>query len=99
MPAVHFNVRWPDGQEQQCYSPSTIIKDYFSEGDAVTVSEFLSRCEDALNLASRRVAEKYGYACSSAADQLQRIQQLGASFDDPNGQVTVLSIHTLSAGS
>ena len=33
MPEMHFHIRWPDGTSETCYSPSLVIKDYFTVGD------------------------------------------------------------------
>ncbi|MBR9912952.1 MAG: MSMEG_0570 family nitrogen starvation response protein [Gammaproteobacteria bacterium] len=93
MPEQHFYVRWPDGQEEICYSPSSVINDYFSAGESYPVPEFVARSEKALSHASRRVQEKYGFACSSAMDQLQRIKQRASHFDaDLDHVVTVHQI-------
>ena len=32
MPEMHFLVRWPDGKEQRCYSPSLIVRDHLEVG-------------------------------------------------------------------
>lgn len=80
MPEMHFTVRWPDESVSKCYSPSLVIKDYFEEGHAYPVAEFVDRSRTALNIASERVRQKYGYACSSAMDQLQRIEDTAGKF-------------------
>lgn len=75
MPVVHFRVRWPDGGLQTCYSPSTIIKDYFEVGQSYTLSEFLDQCRVGLHAASERVRQRYGGAgCSRAMAQLAAIE-------------------------
>lgn len=92
MPAVYFSIRWPNGQEQQCYSPSTVIHDYYKEGESMSLGEFTDRARIALTLASQRVEEKFGYACSSASDQLKEINHQAAKFEDPNGTVEIISL-------
>lgn len=92
MPAVYFSVRWPDGKEQQCYSPSTVINDYYRAGDTMSLAEFSERAHTALTKASDRVAERYGYACSSAADQLKEIQRQVSRFEDQSRNVVILSM-------
>ena len=92
MPETYFDVRWPDGREETCYSPSSVIADFFQPETAYPLAEFLSRSESALMLASERVKQKYGYYCSSAADQLQRIQQTATKFSSQDA-VTLLRIH------
>jgi len=34
MPEMQFQIRWPDGSETFCYSPSLVIKDYLKLGSA-----------------------------------------------------------------
>jgi uncharacterized repeat protein (TIGR04042 family) len=80
MPEVRFSVRWPDDSVSDCYSPSTVILDYLEAGARYRLSDFVDRSRTALNLASERVRLKYGYACSSAMDQLQRIETAAAGF-------------------
>lgn len=92
MPEVNFHVRWPDGRVERCYSPSTVIREHFNPGDQMTLAEFRQRSETALTEASARVAAKFGYHCSSAADQLRIIQQRLASFEDDKQQITILEM-------
>ena len=80
MPEMRFNIRWPDGSGESCYSPSLVIKEHFTPGTDYAVGDFLERSRIALNIASDRVAAKYGFACSSALDQLARIESACARF-------------------
>lgn len=80
MPEMHFRVRWPDDSTSDCYSPSSVIRDYFQAGQRYALPDFVDRSRTALNLASDRVRAKYGYACSSAMDQLARIELIASSF-------------------
>jgi len=80
MPAMNFDIAWPDGLHERCYSPSTVIGEHLQAGQSYTVAEFVQRCEQALHAASERVAAKYGYACSSAMDQLGRIQHSASRY-------------------
>ena len=92
MPEMNFHVRWPDGSVEPCYSPSTVIREYFSPGDQMSLAEFRQRSQQALTAASDRVAAKYGFHCSSAADQLRQIQKRLASFTDDSQQITILKM-------
>ena len=74
MPEMRFIVRWPDGRRESCYSPSLVVKEFFVEGEAYTLADFLSRSRQALGIASDRVKAKYGHACSLALGQLARIE-------------------------
>jgi uncharacterized repeat protein (TIGR04042 family) len=94
MPAVNFVLLWPDGVEEECYSPSTVVYDYFQVGDSYSLDEFMTLSEAALTSASERVRQRYGYACSSASDQLKVIQARIDHFksSDARGQVVVLNM-------
>jgi uncharacterized repeat protein (TIGR04042 family) len=74
MPAVHFRVRWPDGSVETCYSPSTIIKDYFEPGQSYALPDFVGLCRQGLHAASDRVRVRYGSGCSQAMAQLAAIE-------------------------
>lgn len=93
MPAMNFHVRWPDGSTEACYSPSTVIGQYLTAGETYSLAEFTRRCASALNEASQRVEQKYGFACSSAMDQLARINQRSAEYQLSAGaEVSVIAI-------
>lgn len=72
MPAVNFEVQWPDGDVKTYYSPSTVIRQYLKD-DHYSLDEFAERISLAMNMASERVREKFGYYCSSASDELLQI--------------------------
>ncbi len=92
MPAMHFHLRWPDGREARCYSPSLVIKDYLVPDTAYPLDDFLSRAREALGIASERVRAKYGFACSMAMDQLAQIEAEAAAFAHrPEAAVQVLA--------
>ena len=74
MPVVHFNVRWPDGSIEPCYSPSTVIKDHFEVGRAYTLADFVAAARHGLHAASERVRSRYGSGCSHAMAQLAAIE-------------------------
>ena len=80
MPAMHYKVRWPDASESVCYSPSLIIQDYFQPGQDYPVADFLQRLREATAIANERVRAKFGFACSRASDQLERIEERAVSF-------------------
>lgn len=88
MPAMHFHVRWPDQHETRCYSPSLVIQDYLDPGSSYALPEFLANVREALHIASERVREKYGFACSQALDQLAQIEAIAARFG-PDERVVV----------
>jgi uncharacterized repeat protein (TIGR04042 family) len=92
MPAMHYRLRWPDASESTCYSPSTVIKDYFEPGLSYPLPDFLRRIREATQIASDRVKAKFGFLCSQAGDQLACIEQHAARFaDQPDACVEVLN--------
>jgi uncharacterized repeat protein (TIGR04042 family) len=92
MPEMHFTIEWPNGKRDRCYSPSYIIEEYLGLGAEYPVPEFLTRTRTALNIASDRVRERYGFVCSSALDQLSELEQASAalSSEELQGNVKVL---------
>jgi uncharacterized repeat protein (TIGR04042 family) len=90
MPEIHVIVRWPDGTQEACYSPSLVMKDFFVPGEAYPIDDFTSRARQALTIASERVREKYGFACSRAAATLATIERRAAGFAARPSNVTVL---------
>lgn len=92
MPAVHFRVRWPDQSENDCYSPSTVIHEYLKPGERLPVAEFLQRARAGLAAASERVRQRFGFACSSAMDQLDQIEQHCRQFEN-HTIVEIVSMH------
>lgn len=91
MPEMHFKIRWPDSSESLCYSPSLVIKDYFQPGRSYALDDFVGRSREALNIASERVRQKYGYACSGALDQLAQIEADAMRFwEEQTPTVTVI---------
>jgi len=75
MPEVHFEVRWPSGLTRRYYSPSTIVHEHLKAGTSYGVQDFLTRAETAMNAASERVREKFGYACSSRWTRSHRFKR------------------------
>lgn len=80
MPEMTVTVQWPDGTLEQCYSPSLVMHDYLRTGESYPLQDFLHRSGTALDEASRRVQEKYGFACTSAAAQKERLQVRAQQF-------------------
>lgn len=94
MPEMHFRVEWPNGHVDNCYSPSWVIEEHLVVGEAYPVSEFVARAKTALEIGSERVRAKYGFACSSALDQLRSIEETAESLtpaDRESGRVKVLA--------
>jgi len=81
MPEMNFRLRWPDGREMDCYSPSLVVREHLAAGASYPLPEFMHRTREALQIASERVRAKYGFACSRALDQLAEIESAAAPFD------------------
>ncbi|PWT92203.1 MAG: MSMEG_0570 family nitrogen starvation response protein [Proteobacteria bacterium] len=93
MPVMHFKVQWPDGTEANCYSPSTVIREFFVAGQCYALGDFVERAREALHIGSERVREKYGFACSAAMDQLAQIEEHARRFvTDPQAEVTIVEL-------
>jgi uncharacterized repeat protein (TIGR04042 family) len=80
MPEVLFDVRWPDGSVQHCYSPSTVVTTYFQTGAAYPLVDFVSRSQAAMRAASERVRKIHGMPCSRAAATLRQIEARAKEF-------------------
>jgi len=90
MPEMRFRVRWPDGTSESCYSPSLVIKEYFSVGASYALADFLARSRVAFATASERVRAKYGAPCRRAMAQLARIETAAGAFEnDWEARVTI----------
>jgi uncharacterized repeat protein (TIGR04042 family) len=80
MPQINFQISWPDGSEQTCYSPSLIVKEYFAPDVEYKLDEFVESARTALNIASDRVKAKYGRPCGLAIGQLQDIEARASEY-------------------
>lgn len=96
MPSVNFTVKWPNGQSSNFYSPSTIVYEYFQKGQQWAGQEFLNQADQALHAASERVRARYGFACSSAMDTLNCIQEQAKSFSlKPEDTIEITDIYNI----
>lgn len=91
MPEMTFEVQWPDGRVQRCYSPSLVMHDYLTSGSDYTVAEFLDRSGQALQEASERVRAKFGFACTSAAATAEEIVTAATKFP-PDSTIRVVAM-------
>lgn len=90
MPELIWRIRWPDGHEAACYSPSTILARHFRPGEAIALSDFVARAQVALAAASDRVARVHGHPCSRAAAQAAQIVRTAQT--QPPGMVVILGL-------
>ena len=80
MPEINFQIQWPDGTEQNCYSPSLVVKEYFTPGESYELAEFVQKSRTALNIASDRVKKAYGFSCSQALGQIKQIESKASEY-------------------
>lgn len=89
MPEIHFRIRWPDGTDQQCYSPSSVILNHLSVGTKYTVADFMERARRSLSQASSRVEQIYGRPCSLALAQAEALEDHYATASFPDSAIVV----------
>ncbi len=94
MPEMRFEIEWPDGTRETCYSPSLVIKDYLEAGGVYSLAAFLQRSRSALQIASARVQEKYGFPCSRALGQLRQIETAANRFTErPDAKIIIIAFY------
>ncbi|HWF54820.1 MAG TPA: MSMEG_0569 family flavin-dependent oxidoreductase [Solirubrobacteraceae bacterium] len=74
MPRVTVQIRWADGAEQAAVSPSRAIERFVVARGRYPRDELVRRLRDGLAAASERVRERYGVACTAAAEELAAVQ-------------------------
>ena len=85
MPEMRFQIEWPDGDRQICYSPSLVIKEHLDPGRAYALGDFVARCERALEIVSERVRAKYGFPCSLARAEREKIRRRAEAYEGREG--------------
>ena len=98
MPETYLRVQLPDNKEETIYSPSTIIKEYFEKATVMSLDEFESNCSKALNHASKRVYERFGYECTSAMGELARVNRLVDKIRSSADKADELKVTILNVG-
>lgn len=94
MPETTFRIRWPDGEVEDCYSPSTIVTQHLSSATDYPLAEFHARATRALESANARVRARFGMGCAHALHQLAEIDRKVALFAaTPAATVRVESFH------
>ena len=91
MAALNFKIEWPNGEIMECYSPSTIVRQYFKADDTLTIEELIAISTAALDRASERVEERFGFICAAAAEQNDKIICAAAGFES-NAVVRIIEI-------
>ena len=75
MPETPFTVLLPDGSLRHCYSPSSVVREFFKAGETISAADFIDSSRAALTEASERVRRKFGFACTAAASSLSQIEE------------------------
>ncbi len=91
MPETTFTAELPDGTCQPCYSPSSVVKQYFNPGQVVSAGEFIELSRTALTEASERVRQKFGFSCTAASASLHDIERW-AGILPPDTPLTILHV-------
>lgn len=81
MPEVNLTLRWPDGEASHFYSPSTVVYEFLQPGDSLRVADLEQRGLMALQQASERVRERYGFACTRTDEEAVKLKQRLALYD------------------
>jgi uncharacterized repeat protein (TIGR04042 family) len=81
MPEMHFVIRWPDGVETRCYSPSLVVREYLEVGRSYALADFLERSRTMLHIGAERVKAKYGFYCTAAVEQLADLEARAEGVD------------------
>ncbi len=94
MPAVNFTVNWPDGDVVNYYCPSSIIYEHLSAGQSFELGDFATISKRLLEQASERVREKFGFYCSAASGEQQKIATKLKTLNGKNiqGRVKILAL-------
>lgn len=91
MPVTYIHIELPDQKKDKIYSPSSVIREYFNPGEIHSIDNFLTICSKGLNEASERVRQKFGYACTSAIAESQRMNTVCKNYDTSK-KIKIISI-------
>lgn len=80
MPEVMLQLRWPDGEASQFYSPSTVIYEFLKPGETLTIAKLEQKGLSALQEASERVHARYGCACTRTDKEATKLQKRVAMY-------------------
>jgi uncharacterized repeat protein (TIGR04042 family) len=80
VPEVLLTLQWPDGRTSELYSPSTVILEHLPPGTTLSVGELEQRAVEALRQASERVRARYGFACTRADEEREKLRRHAADY-------------------
>lgn len=94
MPETYFDIKWPDGSISENYSPSSVVKEFFTPGESYQLAAFTARARDAMTRASDRVQQKYGFPCARARATLAVIEAAAGKFaNTQDATVMILDLY------
>ncbi|MDE8346327.1 MAG: MSMEG_0570 family nitrogen starvation response protein [Acidocella sp.] len=95
MPETYLTLKWPDGSVSEEYSPSSIIRSFFTPGETLDIATFLTRARLAMSQASARVQQVHGFPCARARATLASLEaKSGIFLNTPDAGVTILDLQT-----
>jgi uncharacterized repeat protein (TIGR04042 family) len=91
MPETTFTAELPDGTFQPCYSPSAVVRKYFTAGQVVPAGEFVRLSRAALTEDARSVPRNPGFSSTAASSSLAEIERWAGALP-PDTPLTILHI-------
>ncbi len=86
MPEVTFTIRWADGSSFDGISPSRAIERFLIAGGVYPRAELVRRALTGLAVASDRVRERYGFACTTADEASDALLELALRTPRDHGE-------------
>ena len=75
----------PDDSVSSHYCPSHVVKKYLKAGERYPVADFVRISREALEMASERVRENFGYPCGRAFAAIRDIERKASAIADATG--------------
>lgn len=91
MTETTYTAELPDGSFQPCYSPSSVVKNYFKAGQVVPAAEFITLSRTALAEASQRIDPNLGISRTAASKSFADIERWAGALP-PDTPLTILHI-------
>ena len=92
MSELFMKIEWPDKRVDQVRSPSSIIKDFFKNGEIIPLSVFENKVVEALHQASNKFRAKFGFESISALSEIERIRFMISTMEESNKYVKIVKI-------
>lgn len=92
MSELYMQIEWPDKRVDQVHSPSSIIKDFFKNGESLPLPVFENKVVEALHQASNKFRAKFGFESISALSEIERIRFMVSTMGESNKSVKIVKI-------